>query len=223
MTSRSKIFSRFAQLLEEAVKLEMTKHTDKSAMYGSAEYIDHEAFTIWGVKVQNLLRLACGSDSIHLKEFQGKDGKGYATNYGIFKAQRAVLIAAQDDYDNGLCVSIRDLVASELFDDELEQAEQLAGNGYHAPAAVIAGAVLETALRTLCTDESIELDSKPKLDKMNADLAKAGRFTKLIQKRITAIADIRNSAAHGKWDEFSRDDVELMIRDVRHYLTNGFQ
>jgi hypothetical protein len=53
-------------------------------------------------------------------------------------------------------------------------------------AAVIAGTVLETALRQLC------------LDRMNADLAKAGVYNSLMQKRITALAAIRNRAAHGK-------------------------
>ena len=49
---------------------------------------------------------------------------------------------------------------------------------------------------------------------MNSDLAKAGIYNKLQQKRITALADIRNSAAHGKPEEFSGDDVIMMIRDI---------
>jgi hypothetical protein len=65
-------------------------------------------------------------------------------------------------------------------------------------AAVIAGTVLETALRQLC------------LDRMNADLAKAGVYNSLMQKRITALAAIRNRAAHGKPNEFTRDDVSAM-------------
>lgn len=53
---------------------------------------------------------------------------------------------------------------------------------------------------------------------MNADLAKAGVYNKLQQKRITALADIRNSAAHGKPDEFSENDVTTMIRDIEQFL-----
>ena len=40
---------------------------------------------------------------------------------------------------------------------------------------------------------------KPKLGTMNAGLAKQGVYNKLTQKRITALADIRNKAAHGEW------------------------
>lgn len=53
---------------------------------------------------------------------------------------------------------------------------------------------------------------------MNADLAKAGVYGKLLQKRITALANIRNSAAHGHPGEFSADDVRDMIRDVERFV-----
>jgi hypothetical protein len=55
---------------------------------------------------------------------------------------------------------------------------------------------------------------------MNADLVKAGVYNKLNQKRITTLADIRNSAAHGKPDEFTDQDVSDMIRDVNQFLSN---
>ncbi|HFF4507887.1 TPA: DUF4145 domain-containing protein, partial [Acinetobacter baumannii] len=38
------------------------------------------------------------------------------------------------------------------------------------------------------------------------------------QKRITALADIRNNAAHGKYDEFTIEDVERMISDIERFL-----
>ena len=75
--------------------------------------------------------------------------------------------------------------------------------------------MLETALRTLCDRHEIP---HGKLDKMNADLAKAGQYNKLRQKRITALADIRNSAAHGKTDQFQPADVESMINEIERFL-----
>ena len=88
-------------------------------------------------------------------------------------------------------------------------------NGYKLASAVICGVVLETALRDLCDSNSIP---HGKLDTMNAQLAKSGIYNKLQQKRITAIADIRNSAAHGRPEEFTDLDVENMIRDVESFL-----
>ncbi|MGP0094091.1 MAG: DUF4145 domain-containing protein [Xanthobacteraceae bacterium] len=103
-----------------------------------------------------------------------------------------------------------------MFDTELEQATELLNAGYATAATVIAGVVLETGLRQMCADNNIETG---KLDKMNADLAKADVHGKLTQKQITALGDIRNSVAHGKSNEFTHEDVANMIRDVPNLLT----
>ena len=77
----------------------------------------------------------------------------------------------------------------------LSKRESFRHRDYKVAAAVVAGVVLETTLRTLCADRKIAVG---KLDKMNADLAKDGLYDKLVQKRITMLADIRNKAAHGE-------------------------
>lgn len=37
----------------------------------------------------------------------------------------------------------------------------------------------------------------------------------------TALADIRNNAAHGKPSEFTEDDVKSMIGDIESFLLAG--
>ena len=86
---------------------------------------------------------------------------------------------------------------------------------YAVAAAVIAGVVLETAIRDLCSKNNIQ---HGKLDKMNADLAKAGVYNGLMQKRITHLAAIRNSAAHGNTQEFETYDVAAMVGEVERFL-----
>jgi hypothetical protein len=78
--------------------------------------------------------------------------------------------------------------------------------------------VLETSMRQLCVDKGIPVG---KLDKMNADLAKAGTYHLLVQKRITAIAEIRNSAAHGHPERFTAKDVEDMISYIEGFLADN--
>jgi hypothetical protein len=77
---------------------------------------------------------------------------------------------------------------------------------------VIAGTVPETSLR--------ELNSLPhgKLDRMNADLAKQGLYNANMAKRVTALAGIRNSATHGKPNEFTNAEVKTMIEDIERFL-----
>ena len=141
-------------------------------------------------------------------------------NYTKFNTLRGILSAVKNDYENGYLLSMRTLIEAEVFDSELEQANELLSNNYYVASAVIAGVVLETTLRTLCDKESIE---HGKLDKMNAELAKKGIYNKLQQKKITALADIRNSAAHGKIEEFNKDDVKSMIKDIESFLIAHLQ
>jgi hypothetical protein len=68
----------------------------------------------------------------------------------------------------------------------------------------------------MCQDKGIAIGS---LDRMNADLAKAGAYNGLVQKRITALAAIRNSAAHGRPQDFTKDDVSAMIRDIERFTS----
>ncbi len=55
---------------------------------------------------------------------------------------------------------------------------------------------------------------------MSAELAKTGAYNTIQQKRITALAGIRNSAAHGKAGEFTAADVRGMIDDVERFLAS---
>jgi len=67
-------------------------------------------------------------------------------------------------------------------------------------------------------ERRVNLPAKPKLDTMNADLTKTGLYDKMVQKKVTFLADLRNKAAHGKWDEFNKEDSEEMIKAVRRFV-----
>jgi hypothetical protein len=127
-----------------------------------------------------------------------------------------VFFAAKEDYEGGYLSTFRSLVQAEVFDSELEQSASLLSGGYRVAAAVIAGTVLETALRELCTRNNLV---HGKLDKMNADLARATVYNANMAKRVTAIAATRNSAAHGRPEEFSDGDVRAMIDDIERFLS----
>ena len=207
------------ELESQASQIEASKHSHHSEMFGSGEYVDNDLLLSWKVKVRNLLSNLCGENSQYFKQFEEEENSGIVgtTNLAIFKRLKAIFIAAKEDFENGYLSSIKTLVQAEVFDSELEQANELFSSGYSTAAAVIAGVVLETALRELCDRNEI---LHGKLDKMNAELVKANVYNKLNQKRITALADIRNSAAHGKPDEFTDQDVSDMIRDVNQFLSN---
>lgn len=217
MTLKEVFKQRFEELEEQASQLESSKKVLRTEIIGGTNEVDSNLLLSWKVKVKNLLSKVCGEDSQHFKQFEREEKNRYYSTYGIFKAFKAVFLAAKEDFEGGYLSSIKTLVQAEVFDSELEQANELFSSGYYTAAAVIAGVVLETALRELCDRSGIP---HGKLDKMNSDLAKAGVYNKLNQKRITAIADIRNSAAHGKQNEFTVQDVSDMIKDVSRFLAD---
>jgi len=210
-----KLSDRFDQLYQEIPIIESTMKRVHGEL-GDYTVMDDELSLTWKVKAKNLLVAACGKESQHYQEFIAAEKiNSFESNSDPFKRMKSVFIAAMDDYKGGYLTSIKNLIQADVFDNELEQAEELLSSGYKLAAAVIAGVVLETTLRDLCTREGI---SHGKLDKMNSDLAKVGIYNKLQQKRITALADIRNSAAHGKPDKFTDADVTNMIRDIEQFL-----
>ncbi|WP_065709694.1 HEPN domain-containing protein [Acinetobacter baumannii] len=219
-----KILNRFEELIKEAKSIAQHKRNKTVQRAGISKSVDYfeepinELYLTWKVKAENLLRVACGADSVHYQAFLREKENGL---YAPIKLQNSipVVLAAYDDLKGGFLMSFKQIVQAEVFDSELEQANSLLENGYKNAAAVIAGVVLETAIKELCLNNGIDIERK-RLTQLNDDLAKAGVYNKLQQKQITALADIRNNAAHGNYDEFTKEDVERMISDIERFLLN---
>ena len=210
---------RFSELATQLDELGATCQQKHSEFTGQYQQVSPELLLNWCVKARSLIASSCGRDSEHFTSFvTAEKPRAYEDNVQIYKRVRAVFEAAREDFEGGYLVSVRDLVHAELAGSELEQARELFEAGYVTAAAVVSGVVLETTLRTLCDKHSL---SHGKLDKMNADLAKAGQYNSLVQKRVTAMAAIRNSAAHGNDGEFSETDVKSMISDVERFAMDA--
>jgi len=208
---------RFGELEQQLEEIVCTTTMRQSALTGSASpYVAPDLILNWGVKARSLIERVCGNNSSHFNIYvEAEKPRSLESNVERLNRMRAVFLAAKEDFEGGYLNSLRNLVQAEVFTSELEQAEELLKSGYATAAAVIAGVVLETTLRDLCTAREIP---HGKLDKMNADLAKDGAYNTTQQKRITALAGIRNSAAHGKPEEFTPADVKGMIEDVERFL-----
>ena len=217
-----RILNRIRELIQLGEKVQQTQH---EVYYGGlrvAGYVgvDPELANQWGTSCLNLLNRVFGPQSVHYKHFETLFPELYL--YSRASQALGTLKAAANDYEQEFLFDTRTLIEAEVFDDFLEQSRHLLDSNYYQPAAVVIGSVLEDGLRKLCAKQEIELSAKPKLDTMNAALAKTGTYSKLTQKRITALADIRNKAAHGEWDGFTKVDVEAMLREVRQFMETHF-
>jgi hypothetical protein len=141
-----------------------------------------------------------------------------------------MIMGLKSDYEAGMLDTIANMVEAEVASDYLSQAELLlvegkSGNYDHLPAAVLTGAILEDTLRRLCQRQSPAIPVKTgksykKMSTMIDDLKKANVYNELKAKQLRAWADIRNSAAHGQFDEFVRSDVEQMLAGVQQFLAD---
>ncbi len=138
----------------------------------------------------------------------------------------AILEAIRSEIAGGWLFTVKGLVASELFADFITMAEHLLEAGYKDPAAVMAGSVLEEHLRQLCIKHKLDVEDERdgkqvprKADRLNADLAKVDVYPKLDQKLITAWLDLRNNAAHGKYETYSTEHVKQMVSGILGFIT----
>ena len=207
---------RFAELVTQLAAVEATKKYD-NAEYFPGDRVDDELLLNWQTKARHLLSQACGQESVHFIAFaEYEKPQAYVTNYEKLKQLKAIFLAAKEDFEGGYLTTVRQMIQAEVYDSELDQARGLLDGGYLTAAAVIAGVVLETAMRDMCARAGIAPGS---LNKMNADLTKANIYNLLVQKRITALADIRNNAAHGNPSQFQHTDVADMISYIEGFLS----
>ena len=208
----------FAELTEQAATIEASKRNEYNSFIGSNQLqVDCNALLNWKTRAKSLLVKACGDNSQHFLQFVDSESSMNSTSFENLQRMRSVFDAAKQDFEAGYLASAHDLIRAEVFGSELEQASELLRANYPLAAAVIAGAVLETTIRGLCNRNQL---ATGKLDKMNADLAKAGIYSGLVQKRVTYLANIRNSAAHGNTAEFNLYDVTAMIGEVEQFVAS---
>lgn len=178
-------------------------------------------------EVTALITLMC--DTIH--RFAPPDSQYVESKKAILKSGvenpcvvphiAGVLSALRTAYETGYLATVAELIHADIFSDFLKMAEYLLSEGYKDPAAVIIGSVLEEHLRQLCVKKGIAVTvagKAKKADLLNSDLAAQSVYSKLDQKSITAWLDLRNKAAHGKYTEYSKEQVALLLQGVRDFM-----
>lgn len=221
MKTQDLIAQSFARLLGEGREILQRAGWDGHKYQRFPAQNDYYRFR---TESMNLIRRSCREDSDHYRELKRiAETKETSTNSYYFVHCFGVLEAAQRDFEAGILFDMRALITAEVLGDFMEQAEALLEGGYHVPAASLAGAILEDTLRKLCEKHSITIPEMTKIDRLNATLAGAGIYDKLVQKRITALADIRNNADHGHFDKFAKSDVEDMVKWTRGFAADYLQ
>lgn len=182
--------------------------------------LDGKMMIQWTTSVVSLLTRVMGEDSPTTRRFSERANCGLISESpSTFDTLKAIFASAKNDFEGGFLFDVRNLAHAEVFSDELEQAAYFLSEAHKIPAAVIAGTVLESTLRELCNQHPT-LASKDSANGMIGDLAKESVFNKMWADQLRAWMKIRNSAAHGKPDEFNEGDVTRMIDGIRDFVAN---
>jgi hypothetical protein len=204
-----------AVITEHADGLSKSQHSDASDIFSETEIRDLQTRCLAAIQ------RAGGKDSVYYKnaiEIGGRRTHVYDHVAGQIGVAKSLL----SDIRNGYLKSLEEIIHGDIFGDFLEMAYHLAENGYKDAGAVIAGSTLEAHLRQLCVKHGILTIShgKPKkADTINADLVKAGAYSKLDQKNVTAWLGLRNDAAHGNYTAYDANQVTLLISSIRDFIT----
>lgn len=136
-----------------------------------------------------------------------------------------ILEALRDDLKAGYVDTLSELIHAELFADFIGMAKHLMEEGYKDPAAVIAGSVLEEHLRKLCVKNGLPIEHVTpngnvplKAAQLNNDLKAAEVYNKAEQSSVLSWLQIRNSAAHGNYDDYDNQQANFMVQSVEAFL-----
>ena len=191
--------------------------------------LDPEKFIEWRTKAATLLALVIPPGHVHKDSVE--ETAALQCTYDLLQNAVSLLRGIKDDLEKGFLDGLASAIEAEIACDYMGQAEQLLAEGHsgklsHVPAAVLAGAVLEKALRTLCDQQQPPIAQKTTkgdhktLSPLIDELKKAGVFNEAKAKQLRAWADIRNLAAHGEFNQFKRSDVEAMIPSINNFLAD---
>ena len=163
----------------------------------------------------------CGKDSPHLSELE-RCREGFVRDKHLdLDSCRGALAAARDDLDAGMLTDLRQLVRAEAFGDLLESAVHLYEAEHCIPAVAIAGAVLESSLRTLAQSRGIPWAGESSISRLNQVLCGAKVYDKVMFGEIEAWGKLRNKVAHGDFenpDEIDARRAGRMLDGVRDFV-----
>ena len=222
--------ARFDHLIAEGEKIIKNTHKGLSAFGSSVDCVDDNAANAWRTNCFSLLSQIKPNDDFSFVSINSPM-EGYEMKKERVEKILSFIRAIKDDFQQGFIESLSEQIEATLICDYMGMAKNLLNDSEaknsrtdHIPAAVLAGATLEHALRTLCERNGISIQKdngdfktlNPLIDGLKA----ANIFNELKAKQLRAWADIRNFAAHGRFTEFSREDVSGMITNIDSFLAD---
>lgn len=128
--------------------------------------------------------------------------------------QVEIVKALKQRFESSL-FDIKALVQADLFDNELDAANELNKRGFQRAAGAVAGVVLEGHLASVCAQHGISTPKNPTIAKLN-DLLKDKDMVDVPTWRfIQRLGDLRNLCDHKRSPDPTMDDIQELVVGVR--------
>lgn len=135
-----------------------------------------------------------------------------------FQQQLKIVETLKSRFETSL-YDIRTLVQADLFDDELEAAEEVLKKGYERAAGAIAGVVLEGHLKEVCIQHKVKIiKKKPTMSDYYDALKNASVIDTAQWRNLQFLGDIRNLCDHKKDHEPKKEQVSDLIAGTRKVI-----
>ncbi len=135
-----------------------------------------------------------------------------------FVRQLSILKATREKLDSAL-MNIENLVAANLFDNELDVAKELCSKGFLRAAGVLGGVTLERHLALLCKNHTLVLAKPNSTIADYNEILKANNIYDVPKWRfIQHLADLRNLCGHNKGREPTKEEVNELLEGVKKVI-----
>jgi len=152
----------------------------------------------------------------------GEQIVGQSSALHLFVQQAKILESVKRRFESSL-FDIKHLVQADLFDSELEKANELNKKGFERAAGAVAGVVLESHILEVCENHSIIISKK---DPTLADLSQLLKKNDIIDiatwRKIEYLTDIRNKCDHKKKISPTKDEIDELLAGTSKIIKTVF-
>ena len=213
-TLKTKLLTQIDRFLDIAEEVRATHEPNPPNFIGFPTLAETD-FVAWKSGVENLIIKIDSNVGVFYKNFTEKVKRAHI---GELESGIGVLKSLKNALEQDLLGEIEDLVRAEVFTDFLEMAQHLLEAGYKDPAATLVGGVLENGLRKIAEKHNVAVKDKDDISSLNTKLGDARAYGPLDRSQIQTWKKLRDSAAHGNYDEYTKPKVEAMLEGVRRFL-----
>lgn len=139
-----------------------------------------------------------------------------------FEQQYYIVKSLKHRFESSL-YDIKQLLQADVFDSEIDSAQELCKKGFYRAAGAICGVVIEKHLNEVCRQHELKVTKKhPVINDYNELLKSNSVINVASWRNIQRLADLRNICDHHKEAEPTKANIEELIAGTEKVLKTIF-